>query len=705
MNRIDHPRMATGEAVARALLTGVLVTSLSIAPVLATPTAALAAETEDVSSPSSGTSAADTSSSSAASGSASSLAARGKDETIYVKADASGTVDGIYAVNLFNPSADGRISDPASYTSVKNLSTDEALCEQDGTVAFNATAGEPFYYQGDLDTSTQLPWDISLVYTLNGTQVSPDELAGACGEVTIALTITGKTDSADTNLSDFANSCAVQAQGTFPTDAFTVTDAGGTTEAHAGSSTVLTALVLPGESKTFTITGTASDFSSSGWQIAAMPLSLAIDVHDQASALEEQTDQLSRATGSLATGAGALEAALAQASTGSGAVDTAAGQVASGAAQVADGSSQVASGASDLADGTSQVASGADAVAQGASSLSSGATSVSTGLSALTDTSSTLTDGAAQLAQAASSASTGAQQLAQGAASYRDGLQTAYDAAAGEAANLAAAQQAYASALAGLQQALEAGDVQAASSAAGQVDACAQALAAASGASGAAQALSGALTGAQSVADGASSYASQVSGLTSAADTLSSGISSYTGGVSQLASGASEVATGAESVKSGSSAVASGAASASTGAAQVAAGASSLSSGASQVAEGSGQLSEATGTLSSGLAQAHAGSLDLSDGAAELADACAGLGDKVLDKLQEQIDAKLGADWQAHSFVAPANTDVDRVQFTYVVNGISKPDTNADSSEAKDSAQEQTLLDRFLALFSPAKED
>lgn len=661
MNRFDHPRMATGEAVARALLTGVLVTSLSITPVLAAPTAALAAETADASSSSSGTNAVDTSPSSSASSSAASSAARGKDETIYVKTDASGTVNGIYAVNLFNPSADGQISDPASYTSVKNLSTEEALSQQDGAVTFNAAAGEPFYYQGDLDTGTQLPWDISLVYTLNGTQVSPDELAGATGEVAIALTITGKTDSADTNLSDFANSCAVQAQGTFPTDAFTVTDAGGTTEAHAGSSTVLTALVLPGESKTFTITGTASDFSSSGWQIAAMPLSLAIDVHDQAGALEEQTNQLSSATGSLATGAGSLEAALAQASTGSGTLDTAAGQVASGAAQVADGSSQVASGATSLADGTSQVASGADAVAQGASSLSSGATSVSTGLSALTTTSSTLTDGAAQ--------------------------------------------QTYASALAGLQQALEAGDVQAASSAAAQVDTCAQALAAASGAAGAEQALSGALTGAQSVADGASSYASQVSGLATAADTLSSGVSSYTGGVSQLASGASKVAAGAESVKSGSSAVASGAASASTGAAQVAEGASSLNSGASQVAEGSGQLSEATGTLSSGLAQAHAGSLDLSNGAAELADACAGLGDKVLDELQEQIDEKLGTDWQAHSFVAPANTDVDRVQFTYVVDGISKPEKASNSTDADDSAQEQTLLDRFLALFSPAKED
>ena len=91
-----------------------------------------------------------------------------------------------------------------------------------------------------------------------------------------------------------------------------------------------------------------------------------------------------------------------------------------------------------------------------------------------------------------------------------------------------------------------------------------------------------------------------------------------------------------------------------------------------------------------------------------------GLDEKVLDELQDTIDEKLGKGYQLHSFVEPTNTDVDEVEFVYVVSGVSNDDdsdetsttTSDETSQASDTtsddsdSQDGNFLTRLVALFS-----
>ena len=94
------------------------------------------------------------------------------------------------------------------------------------------------------------------------------------------------------------------------------------------------------------------------------------------------------------------------------------------------------------------------------------------------------------------------------------------------------------------------------------------------------------------------------------------------------------------------------------------------------------------------------GASELSNGSAELANSTNGMDQKIIDQLQDAIDEKLGQDFTPHSFVAPSNTNVDSVQFVYVVSGVDEPDNEEAESVTEEEQTEKTIIDRFFALFT-----
>ena len=74
---------------------------------------------------------------------------------------------------------------------------------------------------------------------------------------------------------------------------------------------------------------------------------------------------------------------------------------------------------------------------------------------------------------------------------------------------------------------------------------------------------------------------------------------------------------------------------------------------------------------------------------------------KVLDEVQETIDEKLGRGYQLHSFVDADNTDVNEVQFVYVVDGVESDDDDkaAETTSDDEDTENQTFTQRLLALF------
>lgn len=544
-----------------------------------------------------------------------------KDEIVYAKTTAEGATSGIYVVNVFDSDTDQQVSDPSNYTQVENLTTSDTLQQENGAVSVNAEAGAPFYYQGTMDASTQLPWNISVKYYLNGEEKTAEELSGASGLLKIALDVQSVSDG---NGADFAGSYVLQARGTFSQDTFAIADSGDATVAHSGSDEVATCLVLPGEAGTFEITGMARDFSYSGWQIAGMPLSMAVDLSGQ------DTSQLSSATQEL---------------------ETATSKLSGGAADLFDGATAVSGGASQLAEGASRLSGGIDKAASGLNSLSASGKAVAQGWSRVEMGIEGAVQGIAGIKAGSDAFQAGvkdsASQYAAGAA-QADSAQAAYGAAAISAQ----------SALAACQASPTAENLQKVADTLSAMDEKAQAMAKTSGAAGAYRALSGVQQ----------SYAKLGAGIDSLAeksDQISAGASSFNEGLSAYLEGADAAAAAS----------------------------TQLQSGASQVADGAASMSDAASRLATG-----AGSL--SGGASELASSTAGMDQKIIDELQQAIDSKLGQDFTPHSFVVPSNTNVDAVQFVYVVSGVEEPAEEESQPATEEDQAKKTIFDRFFALFS-----
>lgn len=553
-----------------------------------------------------------------------------KDEIVYVKGDAAGTSEGIYVVNVFDTDSDETISDPAAYETITNLSTTDSLEQSDGTVSVSTTAGTPFYYQGDLSAASELPWNITVTYYLDGAEVSAEDLAGATGDVKVVFDVQANTDAE--NVSDFANSYILQAQGTFPEDSFAISDAGDATVARSGSDQVVTCLVLPGESATFEITGDARDFTYDGWQVAGMSLSMAIDLAN------EDTSQLSEATQELEDAT----------------------------SQLSGGASTLFSGSEDLADGASELADGASATADGAAELSSGVDSAVAGLSQLTDAGTKVANGWESVYKNVQSLADNLTKLAEGSSYYADGLELAASTASSQASGLAEAKQTYSDAAAALQTALNNNNIEAAQTELNTMNEAEQAIESYAYASGAATAYQKAQSSYTEINSSLSAIASGASGLSTGAASFDSGLDSYLSGASSAASQSSTLASGAS---------------------EVAAATASVADGADQVADATESLAE--------------GASELADGAETLATSVQGMDEEILDELQATIDEKLGAGFEAHSYVVPSNTNVDSVQFVYVLDGVSEPEEEStDSTESDEAETEQTIIDRFFALFT-----
>ena len=584
-----------------------------------------------------------------------------KDEVVYAKTDAQGSTQGIYVVNVFQ-GTDGTLSDSAAYESVTNLSTTQDLTQKKGRVTFDTESGKAFYYQGDMSADTPLPWDISVTYYLDGKKVSADKVQGATGDLKVVLKVKPNGSS---DLADFCDSYLLQAQGTFDPDTFAITSSNATL-AHSGNSQLATCLVLPGESGTFTLEGDARDFSYDGWQISAVPLSLAIDLSEQdTSQLTGKTQDLKDATSKLASGASDLS---------------------QGASDLSQGSDEVTIGAYSVAFaalfaelGTGSVASGSADVSQGADDLSAGVEEATSNLQKISDNSSDLVAGFDTLSQGIAQTAQGIQSIAEGSAAYAQGLKDSADQYAYQAQGATQAQAAY-------EAAVQAYGANPSEETLANLNAAVSVLAAANQAAGAAAALQSAYQSYSTLNDGIAALNAQAPYLTEGASSFEQNLQSYTGNVDTLSQKSASLTQGASDL-------ADGAATLNEGANSIYEGMTAFSSATDALAQGAETLSDGAATLSKGASS-------LADGSQTLADSTQNIDDEIMNGLQQAIDDKLGGDFAPRSFVDAENTQVDTVQFVYVVEGVQPADEDASADEeAGQSTEDPGIIGRLLALF------
>lgn len=107
-----------------------------------------------------------------------------KEETVYVQADAAGQPDKVTVETALRnlPESDD-VTDRTTLTDIKNSQGDEEFTQKsDGTLIWE-NHGADIQYEGS--TSADLPVGVHVSYTLDGKSISPAELAGKSGHVTI----------------------------------------------------------------------------------------------------------------------------------------------------------------------------------------------------------------------------------------------------------------------------------------------------------------------------------------------------------------------------------------------------------------------------------------------------------------------------------------------------------------------------------------
>lgn len=107
----------------------------------------------------------------------------GKDETVYVKLNPDGTKKEVIVSDwLKNPDGTKSIEDASDLSDIKNVKGDESYAANDDGLLWES-GGNDIYYQGTSDK--ELPVSMKISYFLDGKEVSPEEIAGKSGKVTI----------------------------------------------------------------------------------------------------------------------------------------------------------------------------------------------------------------------------------------------------------------------------------------------------------------------------------------------------------------------------------------------------------------------------------------------------------------------------------------------------------------------------------------
>lgn len=267
-----------------------------------------------------------------------------KEENVYVNLDDNGSINGVYVVNSYDLKKDQKITDYGDYTSLVNLSSDDKLKNQNGKITVNGEKGK-FYYQGDLD-SAKIPWNIDILYELDGKEIDAKDLIGKNGKLKITLKIT-QNKSAD---KEFFDHYLMQISLSLNTKQCKDIKANGATTANSGDNKQLIYNIMAGQEKEIKIETNVKDFELDPISFSAVPMSFDIDTDQM------DTSKLTDKTKDLTDGVKSLN----------------------------DGANQLKSGSSQLKKGISTYGKGVDALYKGADTLFAGVNQLNPGIKAYT---------------------------------------------------------------------------------------------------------------------------------------------------------------------------------------------------------------------------------------------------------------------------------------------------------------------------------
>ncbi len=223
-----------------------------------------------------------------------------KDETVYVLLNGDGTVKSVHVVNTFPVDGPGRYRDYGVYSQVVNLSNSAMAQVRNGAVTWELEGDiHRFYYEGTASKPGELPFTLTLSYSLDGEKVSEDALAGAAGHVALELSIEANVKAEAYFQQNY------MAQVSIPLDMEICRNisAPEASTVISGKSMTATYMVMAGQSGEYRLEWDTTDFSMD--EISMIVMDSSVDMASMMSSVLD-TDALIEGVGGMSTVMGQL---------------------------------------------------------------------------------------------------------------------------------------------------------------------------------------------------------------------------------------------------------------------------------------------------------------------------------------------------------------------------------------------------------------
>lgn len=384
-----------------------------------------------------------------------------KDETVYLISDANGNVNQtIVSDHLINHDKEKTLKDKSSLKDIENVKGDETFSQSGNDVTWQAD-GNDIYYQGT--SSETAPVTQKVTYYLDGKEISPKDLAGKSGKVTIHFDYTNHSTYTEKVNGEDVTVCVPFAAitGMVLDDSFSNVEVTNGKVSNTGKGNIVIGYALPGLKdslnlndkdldedinipESFEVTADVENFSletamtvvaNAGSLVSADGSSDLSSVDDMIDTLTDASEQLQDGSKELSEGLDTLQNSLKDFSSG---MNTLSGGIKSytdGAKTLGDGITTLKNGMDSLAgsapalvDGVNQLKAGASQASDGAGQLvagyegSSSQTGLVEGAKALADGAAQVASGAAALQDGASQLKTGSESAVAGAGQLVDGI-------------------------------------------------------------------------------------------------------------------------------------------------------------------------------------------------------------------------------------------------------------------------------------------
>lgn len=316
-----------------------------------------------------------------------------KDETVYVLTGADGSVKKIIVSDwLKNELGSASVADKSNLSDIENVKGDESYTINGDNMTVWDAQGNDIYYQGNIQK--ELPVGLSVRYYLDGKSVSPEELKGKSGKVTIRFDY--ENHQYETVQINGVNQriyvpFAMLTGMILDNDTFQNVQITNGKLVNDGDRTVVVGLAFPGLQENLNlsrddlsipdsveITADVTNFS--------LGMTVTLACNDLFSQLGDVDLTSLDSTSALDQLTGAMDQLLSGSSVLYGGLST-----------LLDKSGELVSGVEELAQGAAAIKSGADSVDDGAAQLKAGLADLSSGLNTLSANSEALNSGAKQV--------------------------------------------------------------------------------------------------------------------------------------------------------------------------------------------------------------------------------------------------------------------------------------------------------------------